>query len=75
MANLKPSLLNFCRDAAAIASERAAELYGLEVLERDIQEDAPFCRFLLLSREPLITSACSLPLDPLPYKLFILHAD
>ncbi len=50
------------RDAAAIASERAAELYGLQVLERDIQGgEPPFCRFLLLSREPLITGAPLLP--------------
>ena len=44
------------RDAAAIGSERAAELYGLQVLERDIQGDTPnICRFLVLSRDPLVT--------------------
>ena len=45
------------RDTAAVASARAAEVHGLEVLEYGIEDDSNnFTRFLLLGRQP-----CQLP--------------
>jgi arogenate/prephenate dehydratase len=42
-----------CREAAAIASARAGELYGLVPLDSDIQDSAGnVTRFLVLGREP-----------------------
>ncbi len=47
-------------DAAAIASEQAARLYGMEILRSHL-EDVPdnYTRFLALSREPVVPSGPS----------------
>lgn len=47
-------------DAAAIASERAAQIYGLSIIKRDFEDEpSNFTRFMALARDPL-------PLGTLP---------
>lgn len=46
---------NELRDAGAVASSLAAEIYDLNILARDIQDDSDnVTRFLMLAREPII---------------------
>ncbi|XP_054812574.1 arogenate dehydratase/prephenate dehydratase 2, chloroplastic-like [Prosopis cineraria] len=43
------------RDAGAVASSAAAEIYDLNILAQDIQDDSDnITRFLMLAREPII---------------------
>ncbi|KAF6173289.1 hypothetical protein GIB67_026984 [Kingdonia uniflora] len=50
--------LNRLKDTGAVASARAADIYGLKVLAEKIQDDFEnITRFLILAREPIIPKA------------------
>ena len=62
---------NGWRDAAAVASRRAGELYGMNILDEGIQDMTDnVTRFLVLSREPLVTTAA----DSASYKTSIVFS-
>ncbi|XP_074572702.1 arogenate dehydratase 2-like [Curcuma longa] len=60
---------NKLEDAGAVASSLAAEIYGLNILDHDIQDDPDnVTRFLMLAREPII------PVNDKPFKTSIVFS-
>lgn len=65
----KTLAINCVRHNGAIASSRAAKIYGLDILAEGIQDDdANITRFLVLAREPII------PGTDRPYKTSIVFS-
>jgi len=63
-------------DCAAIASELAAEHYGMEVLESNIEDDdSNFTRFLLLSRQSIRSVIFVFPRLVVRFDLSVLPAS
>jgi len=65
-----------CSNVAAITSEAAAELYGLQVLEHNIQDnaDGDITRFIMLTRCALHTGLGNERFQKLRIKDFLLSA-
>lgn len=62
---------NGWKDAAAIASRRAGELYGMNIVDEGIQDMKDnVTRFIVLAREPLVTTAA----DSVSYKTSIVFS-
>jgi prephenate dehydratase len=63
-------------DAAGLASQRAAEIYGMNILQPDMQDDAEnFTRFVIVAREPVVPqgqtkTSIVFAMDNIPGSLF-----
>jgi prephenate dehydratase len=63
------------RRAAALASPRVADLYGLEILAADVQSgDENRTRFAVLSTDPVTIAAAATAADPRPRRTTLVFA-